>query len=578
MKIRKGVPVTPGYAIGPAVFLASETIHIQERTVPVAQIPAEIQRFGRAFQGAKAEIESIEKRAGLKFADGHRTIFQAHLKMLEEMKFEIARNIKDNRWAAEYSVTRTLKPYIKSFQDIGDDFFSQRVTDVRDIEQRLLRHLVGGAREAPANLPAGGIVIAADLTPSEVASLEHRPIAALVTEAGGRSSHTAIVARAMDIPVVVGLQAITADLSAGETVIVDGNEGVVILQPDAATLKDYRARLKKFQAFAKGLIALRDLPAETLDGTPVTLMANIEFPEGVHPALVHGATGIGLYRTEFLFLSRDRAPTEEEHLESYAQVIRQMGGRPVTIRTLDLGGDKANAEMAAFKEPNPALGCRSIRYCFQRLDLFKTQLRAILRASAFGPVRIMFPMIGSIEEMRRAKAVLEEVREELKKERVPVAPAIPVGCMIEVPAAALHADILAKESDFFSIGTNDLIQYALAVDRRNERVAYLYSPAHPAILRLLKSVREAAAAKGIPVAICGEMGGDAKFTVVLVGIGITEFSLSPALIPEMKKIIRSIRRSEAEEVARKAFTFHSAEETMAYLTGVTRRILPELFV
>lgn len=577
MKIRKGFPVSPGYAIGPAFLLASETIQIPERTVPVARIPEEIARFGRSFEGARAEIESIERRAGLRFADGHRTIFQAHLKMLEEMKYEIARSIKDHRWAAEYAVSRALKPYIKSFQEIGDEFFAQRVTDVRDIEQRLLRHLLEEQREAAPEIPAGAIVVARDLTPSEAAALEHRPIAALVTEAGGRSSHTAIVARALDIPVVVGIPSISSDLAGGETVVVDGSDGVVILAPDEATLREYRARERKFHAFTQGLIGLMALPAETLDGWPVELHGNIEFPDEVHAALNHGASGIGLYRTEFLFLTRDRAPTEEEHLEAYAQVVREMGGRPVTIRTLDLGGDKGTAEMAQFRERNPALGCRSIRYCFQRLDLFKTQLRAILRASAFGPVRILFPMIGSLEETRGAKAVLEEAREELRAERLPMGEDVPVGIMIEVPGAALHADALAREVDFFSIGTNDLIQYALAVDRVNERVAHLYSPAHPAILRLVASIRDAAAAASIRVAMCGEMCGDILFTVLLVGLGLSEFSLSPALIPEVKKIIRSIHRPEAEEVARKACAFSTADETMAYLSEVTRRIIPELF-
>jgi phosphotransferase system enzyme I (PtsI) len=422
------------------------------------------------------------------------------------------------------------------------------------------------------------ILVARDLSPSQTANLDRSKVRGFATDAGGRTSHTAIVARALEIPAVVGLGDITTDVSGGDWVIIDGNRGLVIVSPDEATVKKYEGREREYHEIELHLAELRDLPAVTKDGQAVTLYGNIEFPEEVTGSLNGGAEGIGLYRTEFLYLREQmRSPSEAEHFEAYMRAIHLLGDRPLVIRTLDLGADKFPPEAGGYMEKNPFLGSRSLRYCFQHPELLQTQLRAILRASHFGKVRILLPMVSTLQELRRAKEFIAHAKAELAAEEIPFAAQVDVGAMIEVPSAALIADELAMESDFFSIGTNDLIQYTLAVDRGNPRVAELYSPAHPAILRLLRNVLDAGKKNGIDVAMCGEMSGDIDYTMLLLGLGLRIFSVSPIMLPELKKLIRSVTVEQCERIAAEAMRMDDALYTLGHLRSETRKIIPEAY-
>jgi phosphotransferase system enzyme I (PtsI) len=421
------------------------------------------------------------------------------------------------------------------------------------------------------------VILAHDLTPSETASIDARLVHAFVTEAGGRASHTAIVAGVLGIPAVVGVGRFLTDVSGGDEVVVDGNRGLLILNPDDETRSRYEQTRKSFHFFENELVRLRDLPAETKDGTRVQLHGNIEFPNEARHCIERGADGVGLYRTEFLYMNRQTDPTEAEHLEAYLTVLRSLGNRPVIVRTLDLGADKFLASSDYPREErNPFLGVRSVRLCLRNLPLFKTQMRAILRASAYGDVRIMFPMVSTLLELRQCKMILAEVKEDLEEEGIPFNQQLPVGTMIEVPSAAILAEKMAREVQFFSIGTNDLVQYTLAADRTNEEMATLYSPGDPAVLRLIELVVQAASKQNIDVSVCGEMSGEPIYTILLLGMGLRQLSVTPHNIPEIKKIIRSITLEEATEVAQEALRLETARDVNHYLRDKTRRILPEV--
>jgi len=578
MEIRKGIAVSPGVAIAPAIVLDSEQFRIARRSIEPAEVETELGRFRASLAHAQGEVRDLRARVTSDVGEKLGAIFDVQDALLTDPRLvdEVTELVQRERYSAEYAVSQILKAYARKFLALPNRYMAERVTDVYDVEKRLLRNLIGARRESLGQLSEPVIVIAHDLTPSQTAGLDRSKVLAFATDSGGRTSHTTIVARAMGIPAVVGLKTITAELSGGDLVIVDGNRGLVVINPDEATVGRFREAESRFRRMETALGDLRDLPAVTPDGHEVRLWGNIEFPHEVEVCIARGASGIGLYRTEFLYLDRDDDPSEEDHFQAYAEAIDAAKGRPVTIRTCDLGADKFTHLSGEYDERNPFLGCRSIRFSLQHIGLFKTQLRAMLRASALGPTRIMFPLITNLKELRQAKMLLADVREDLEDEGVLFDPDIKVGIMVEVPSAAIMARHFAQECDFFSIGTNDLTQYALAVDRSNERVASLYTPGHPAVLRLIRTVVEAGQEAGIEVAVCGEMAGEPIYVPVLLGLGVQVFSVSSATLLEIKKVIRTIPIAQAREVCEKVFQFDSDREVDAYLTEIGRRLLPEM--
>ncbi len=580
MEVRKGIAVSPGVVIREAFMFESEGYRIPRHIIRKEEVESEIFRLEKAIEDSKKEIDDLEKKVSEDLGSEIGSIFGTHRMILQDARLrnEVIEKIKKVNFTPEFAVSLALRVYIRKFQDVNDTYLAERVSDIFDVERRLLRNLLGEKREELKNLVQEVVLVAHDLTPSQTASLDTEKVKGFATDVGGRTSHTAIVARALGIPAVVGLGTITTDVFGGDTVIVDGNHGIVIVRPDAETLATYQSKAKSIHVFEEKLATeLKDQPSTMRDGRHIGIYGNIEFPKDISVNVKYGAEGIGLYRTEFLYLGSPRQPTEEEHLEAYTTVVRELKDKPVIIRTLDLGADKFTYGDDR-KEGNPFLGCRSIRYCFENPSIFKIQLRAILRASALGNVKILFPLISSLQELRRAKQMVWETMEELDKEKIPFSRNINMGVMIEVPSSVMIADMLAKECDFFSIGTNDLIQYSLAVDRNNERVAYLYCPVHPAILRLLKIAIKAAADNNIPVGICGEMGSEVEYAVPLIGLGLTEFSVSPAtIIPEIKKIVRSVTYEKAKEVADTVCQFDDPEKTINYLRNIAIEILPEAF-
>ncbi|HUS58374.1 MAG TPA: phosphoenolpyruvate--protein phosphotransferase [Planctomycetota bacterium] len=577
MEIRKGIPVSPGIAISEAYVLDSEEARIPRRNILEEETEQEVERLLRGVADAVKEIRESQQRAELKIGKEYLSIFDTHVATLERgLKDEFVQRIREDHYSAEYAVSKVMRRYVKVM--LADEYTAARVGDIYDIQKRLLKCLLGERRANIKNLTEPVVIIAHDLTPSQTVEFEKNKVKGFATDAGGKTSHVAILARAMSLPAVVGLGTITADVSGGDSVIIDGNSGTVIINPDDDTLRKYRQLARSLEIFEMKLaVELHDLPAETNDGCRVAIYANIEFPEEVPMAVERGAEGIGLYRTEYLYVQKGRMPTEKEHFEAYYQALRQLNGRPLTIRTLDMAGDKFFGDMPQTQMRNPLLGLRSIRLSFEQIDIFKTQLRAILRASVYGRVRVLFPMITTRGEILRAREILDEVAAELEVEGVPYEKTIEVGIMVEVPSAALISDVLAQEVDFFSIGTNDLVQYCMAVDRANEQVAKLYQPAHPAVLRLIKNTIDVgnryqdATRRGINVGMCGEMSGDIIYTILLLGLGLKEFSVSSAVIPEIKNMIRSVDMKTARSIADEALKFADAEQTQQYLKEITEQ-------
>ncbi len=573
----KGIPVSKGIAIRTAFILDAEDLRIAQRFVKPEEVEAEVARFEKAHGTAKKDLERAYELYRTTLGADVVQILRFHQAMLDDRDLlaDIRKRILTSKCTAEYAVSRAFQIKVKQFRAIKSELFRDRDKDVFEVMKRLLKALSGQRQEEINALTEEVVLIAQDLTPAQTMGLDTNKVAGFATDVGGSTSHTAIVARALGIPAIVGLGDATARIAGGDLVILDGTRGKLIIAPDEATLKDYRAKEKAFIEFERSLADLRALPAETLDGHKISLYANIEFPDEIVSALENGAEGIGLYRTEFLYATNPD-PDEETHFKSYRHAVELCEGRPLVIRTLDLGADKF-VDTTVRQEPNPFLGCRSIRLCFQRIDVFKTQLRAILRASAFGPIKLMLPMISSLGEVRKAKHIINDVMDDLDREKVVFNPKIPIGIMVEVPSAALLADFLAQEVAFFSIGTNDLVQYTLAVDRTNEKVADLYQPAHPAVLRLILHVIEAGVRHRVEVSMCGEMSGEAIYTLPLLGLGLRNFSLSPGSIPEVKKVARSTTLREAVDVAEKVFGFRDAKQTDNYLREKARRIIPQLF-
>lgn len=581
MEIKRGIAVSPGVVIGPAFVLDAESFRIPNRLVERDRLQDELQRLRQAFQAAAGDAHQNQAAINDKLGTQYGAIFGAHALLIEDpvLQREIEGLVREKSYAAEYAVSRVMRRHAKALESLKRGPFASRSADIFDIEKCLLRHLLGHRREHLQDLTEPVVVLAHDLTPSETASLDPKKVIAFATEAGGRASHTAIMAGALEIPAVVGLGRFVTDISGGDLVIVDGNRGVLILDPDPETQTRYELTRRNLRTFESDLIHLRDLPAETKDGTRILLLGNIEFPPEATHCVDRGADGVGLYRTEFLYLGKTTDPTEADHLDAYLTVLRLLGSKPVVIRTLDLGADKfsTNTEIVA-EERNPFLGLRSVRLCLRNLTLFKTQMRAILRASAHGDVRILFPMVSTMLELRQCKMILAEVKEDLEDEGIAFNRDLPVGTMIEVPSAAIMSDQLAREVSYFSIGTNDLTQYTLAADRTNETVASLYSPGDPAVLRLIEMVVKAGQKHRIEVNVCGEMSGEPIYTLLLLGMGLRQLSVTPHNIPEIKKVIRSATLEEAGRVAQEAMCLETAKDVNNYLREQTRRILPEIVV
>ena len=575
MEIKKGIAVSPGIAIARAMVIDSKDYRIPRRSIMPSQRAQEIKRVRQAFAEAIRELDRIQsaKRIG---ESSIRDLFAVHMRFLRDKRFlkRITDYIDKELVTAEYAVSKILGEIAAHFEKVDDAYISERAADIYDIERRLLTHLLGKVTEEVKHLQEEVVIVAHDLSPTQTASFNKTFVKGFATERGGRTSHTAIIARSLGIPAVVALEGLMSCVTAQSLIIVDGNRGVVIIDPDEPTLEEYRIYARQFIEFEQELDRFRDVPAVTRDGVPITLLGNVEFPDEAEVVLQKGGQGIGLYRTEFLYLYGGSEPTEEDHYEAYSEVVRVMGGRPVVIRTMDLGADKLPHPTRHPHEPNPVLGLRSIRYCLQNLPLFKTQLRAILRASTLGDVRLMFPLITTMQELRQAKMILRDVMEDLDEYAVPYNAQIPVGIMIETPSSALMAVLLAMESDFFSIGTNDLTQYTLAVDRANEFVSTMFSPAEPAVLHLIRNVVHDAAKAGIGLSVCGEMASDPEFVMLLLGMGIRELSMAPPLIPEIKKIVCSVTIEECNLLARKVATMDSQRQIKNLLRDAASRILP----
>ncbi|MGB3082012.1 MAG: phosphoenolpyruvate--protein phosphotransferase [Candidatus Omnitrophota bacterium] len=574
----KGIPAAPGIAIGKAHIFGTEDLSTPVRKISEKDIPFEIARFKKVLLETKKEIIAIEKKISREIGVEHGKIFSAHLLVLEDSVLvqEVIARLKKKKKNIEAIFTEVLNKYVNALSEAKDEYLRDRITDITDVGKRILRNLVGAEEKSMDMLTEKAIVIAYDLSPSDTAMMHKGRVIGFATDIGGRTSHTAIMAKSLEIPAVVGLEKVTDMIQNGDQVILDGIHGVVIVNPTKNFLVKYQKEKKKYEHLEHELIQVRSLPSETPDGKKVTIAGNIELPEDVASVLSHGGEGVGLYRTEYFYMNRRDLPSEEEQFNAYKSVATRIKPNPVTIRTLDLGGDKFLSQLEVPREMNPFLGWRAIRFCLARPDIFKTQLRAILRASVFGNIKMMHPMISGIGELRQANVILNEVKSELRKKKVPFNEKIPVGVMIEVPSAAITSDILAKEADFFSIGTNDLIQYSLAVDRVNEKIAYLYEPSHPAVLELIKTVIDNGHKNNIEVALCGEMAGDAYLTMILLGLGLDEFSTSPIAVPEVRKVVRSVKYSEAKAIADRAMTFTTGKEVLEFAKSKLEELVPDI--
>ncbi len=573
----KGIAAAPGIVMGPAFKLRREEWIIPSHQITQADIPIQIQLFEEALINTRREILDLQKRISEGMGKESAQIFEAHLLVLEDRMLieEVIGRLKSEQLNVAHIFSEVLRKYIGVFSRIEDDYLKERMADINDVGKRVLRHLLGKEARTKIlkNVDKHVIIVAHDLSPSETAAMHKENIDGFVTNIGGKTSHTAIMAKSLEIPAVVGLRQATEKINDGDMLIVDGLVGLVIINPDEATLDSYRQEETKLKGVIEKFSQVKDLPAVTTDNHKVSLLANIELPEEIPSVQLHGAEGIGLYRTEYFYMNRIDLPTEEEQFRAYKSVAESMSPYSVTIRTLDLGGDKFISQLEIPPEMVSFLGWRAIRFCLARPDIFKVQLRAILRASVYGKLKLMYPMISGIEEFVQANAILEECKQELIKENIPFNKDIKVGIMIELPSAAMTADILAKEADFFSIGTNDLIQYSLAVDRANEKVAYLYEPAHPAILRMIKNVIEAGHNNNISVAMCGEMSGDSALALILLGLGLDEFSMPSSVIPQVRYVIRSVSDEQVKNIARESLTLSTGTEVEDYVQEELRNIL-----
>jgi phosphotransferase system enzyme I (PtsI) len=578
MKSLFGNPVAPGIAVGQVLLMEQPRERLARRSVSKRNRPVEAKHLEEALeiavQGLQEDRDRVEADLGPEAAQ----IFDVHLVLLKDAALidPARRLVQDDGLTAASAVSETFADLAERFRAMGSQVFRDKARDVLDLERRILSHLLGRPLERLDAVGEGVIVIAHELTPADAASMGHDRVLALVTESGGRTDHTSIVASALGIPVVVGCSDVVAEAQDGDTVIVDGTQGRVIVRPTPRVLEQYRARRQRLERFRATAAEHVGDASVTLDGTAISLQGNIEFVREIPGLLKTGAEGVGLYRTEFLYLTSDSEPDEDMLAHRYAEALTALDGLPLTLRTLDLGADKYTQAMAVVPERNPFLGLRSIRWCLQHQPVFRRQLRAILRASTHGNLRVMFPLVTTVGEFRQARLLLNDVKEELQDEGHQISEDIPVGMMVEVPSAAIQAASFAKVADFFSIGTNDLIQYTVAVDRGNERVANLYTAANPAVLRLVRGIVRAAGRRKVPVSICGEIAGDVTYTMLLIGLGLRSLSLVPALIPRVREVVRRVRVVDCEKLARRVSTLESERGILRALREELERVLPEI--
>ena len=564
----KGLGVSPGIGIGKAFIIDKRSINIIKDYVN--DVEREIDRLKSAFETAKKQLNELYNKSIDKLGEKEAQIFKSHEMMLEDDTFisEVENRIKDEKINAEFALHETSNVYIEMFQKIEDEYLRERAEDIRDVMNRVIRILMGIFSVDFSDLDENSIIVAKDLTPSDTAQIDRTKVVAMITEVGGKTSHAAIIARIMGIPTVVGLNDITDKIKDGDMVICDGKTGKVLINPNKKQLFYYNNKKNIEDEINNELRNQIGLPSVTKDGFAVSLSANIGTPNDVDMALQNDAEGIGLFRSEFIFMNRERQPTEDKQFEQYKEVLVKMGDKPVIIRTLDIGGDKNVPYIDIPKEMNPFLGYRAIRLCLGNVEVFRTQLRAILRASVYGNVKIMLPMISTMKELKDSKKILQQAKDELTKEGIKFKDDIEIGIMIEIPSAAIISDLLAKEVDFFSIGTNDLIQYTMAVDRMNSKLSHLYSQYHPALLRLIKGIIDNAHNAGIWVGMCGEAAGDPKLIPVFVGMGLDEFSMNSPSILRSRYIVRNLSKKDIELIAKSTLDMENALEVEEYLSCV----------
>lgn len=575
----KGIAVSPGIIVGKAFKVGDAERVVPHRTITPDDVPSQTEHLYEGLKAAAAQIEELRERTLRELGTEPAKIFEFHAGLLRDRSLvtAIEKRIVEGLVTAEQAVADQFRLLVDQFHRMGSEVFEQKANDIIDLERRVLGHLMGEQTSRLAQLAAPAIIVAHELTPSQAAAMDRGKVIALATDLGGRTSHTSIVARALGLPAVVGCQHVSALVEEGDTLIVDGNEGVVIVRPDAGTMRDYTSRQERALRSRALLRERSGDEAVTKCGQRIALMGNIEFPQEVEAVLANSGDGVGLYRTEFLWLTRKTPPTEEDHFQAYKQAIQLLRGKPLNIRTCDLGADKYTQEQLEEPERNPFLGLRSIRHSLANPAEFKAQLRAILRASALGPVKVMFPLISNVMELRQSKMMLADVGEELEDEGIPFDRSLQTGVMIEVPSAALMSRVFGSEANFFSIGTNDLVQYTLAVDRGNERVAHLYTAAHPAVVHLIKQVTRAARHTNTACSCCGEMAGEPVFTMLLLGLGLRTLSMVPDQIPAVKRVIRSVTMDQCERLARKVGSFDSERQIETALRDELRKLDPDVF-
>ena len=565
--VLEGLALSPGIIIGKVWLIDNKKAKAVKRRISRNEVEREIKRLHKAVSDSKTQLIKIKDKLFGEEKKDHHYIIDAHLMMLDDKMLveDSIQNIKREKVCAEWAIAMVIDELKKIFENIDDYYLRERSGDIDHVGDRILKNLIGEEHAQLASIDEKVVVVAHDLSPADTAQINKEKIIGFATDIGGKTSHTSIVARALEIPAVGGLEEITDMVQTGNHIIVDGLKGKVVVNPGRKIFQEYLKKQQQYNYIEKEIYKYADLPAETLDGKRIHIAGNIEIIEEIPSLISHGGEGIGLYRTEFLYVGRSEPPSEDDHYDVYRDVIKKVSPHSVTIRTLDVGMDKMIPFFDHPVELNPAMGLRSIRFCLKETALFKTQLRAILRSSAHGNVRIMFPMISGVNEIREALRFLDEAKAELKSEGVPFDNGIETGVMIEVPSAALIADLLAREVDFFSIGTNDLIQYALAIDRVNEHVAYLYEPLHPAILRMVKSIVDAGHKANIRVGMCGEMAGDPVYSLILLGFGLDELSMNAFAIPRVKKVLRNITLDGAARISEKVLSLATAEDIKRYL-------------